>query len=433
MPNSVSRILTTNPTNLSNARITEKIAQMTPKLVELFAQRNALATRSRLPAPETLFATITALLHSPNGMPISLAQLNANYSALLNTTYTHKTVNLITPPGDATEQDLRNLASIACQHIEAIVDGYSLNTENTNTTTFARPQRNTTRQHHHHYHGCRDNFWRDMMFYQLLFNNSNRNYASYPSSSTSSNDSNKDQVSWAGILLAICMVGSALATIGYDVMQTYYRLEEICHGEDLIGNGTKLAATGVAAWLGYLVGAMIGAGCFANPILGGICLAIVSASTGMAAAKWAIGKWHESNEHNSALASDPRFCLTEKEKSKLIQLGINPNVAKEVLRECAISIENETTNGLIFWQNPHQELIEIARKIKSGKIEEIISMNATHKDELGEKHTITKEFHLKAPFQTTAAINISLTEPTATPIQSLNSEKIPVAYAQPMA
>ncbi len=75
-----------------------------------------------------------------------------------------------------------------------------------------------------------------------------------------SNDSNKDQVSWAGILLAICMVGSALATIGYDVMQTYYRLEEICHGEDLIGNGTKRAATGVAAWLGYLVGAMIGAG-----------------------------------------------------------------------------------------------------------------------------------------------------------------------------
>ncbi len=142
------------------------------------------------------------------------------------------------------------------------------------------------------------------------------------------------------------------------------------------------------------------------------------------AAKWAIGKWHESNEHNSALASDPRFCLTEKEKSKLIQLGINPNVAKEVLRECAISIENETTNGLIFWQNPHQELIEIARKIKSGKIEEIISMNATHKDELGEKHTITKEFHLKVPFsETTAAINISLTEPTATPTQSLNSEK----------
>lgn len=386
---------TTKLRNLKNADITNIIEQMMPRLVDLLVLKKAFDRNAELQLNENIDALIGTS---------SIEELNSKYADLMG----YRGV-LISIPGNATPEDREAIFAAAKLHISSIVGGFT----QVSARSFSHRRENTIREvHHHHYHGCRDNFWRDLMLYDLLFN-SNRDtchHHSRPTSSTNSSKKEDNQVTLAGILLAVCMIGGALATAGYDVMQTYQRVDEIVHGEDVLGNTAKLSVTAFAGFSGYLLGAMIGASCFANPILGGICLAFITAAAGMAAAKWLVGKIHGLDNNESASLTDPRFCLTKKEEQRLIKQGLNPEVAKELLRECSMAIGNEPSNGLVFWQNPHKEIIAIARKVKAGTIEEVVTMDMTHKvihrmgANAAEKVTLSKEFNLKKPVELCSAV-----------------------------
>ncbi len=415
---------------LKNSEITSEIDLLSKKMMKLLEHSKALAGSSQQQALVSLKDTINELLqNSYNSQTISLEELNANYRNIMKKKDL-KSSYLISPKAIYSEDDKQRLAEAAQFHLKAITHGFEETVKTSTTQTQATPRANVERQFHvHHYHGARDNFWRDMMFYQMIFGNNNRNRGGYypsqpqaPSQSKTDTEKQKE-VSWAGILIATSLIVGALATIGYTVAQTYYRMEEMVHGEDITGNAAKLSITALAALQGYMVGAILGAIFFSNPILAAVCTTILAASAGMAASKWGIEKIHQLLNNESALATDPRYYLTEKQKNNLIEKKINPDVVNEALRECAININDEPTNGLIFWQNPNADMIALVRNLKSGNVPEKLQIDITRDLEDGKKVTITKEFDLHKPYAPSLKQNVTPSAPPAETDETLDKDR----------
>ncbi len=228
MPESNPHPFMASATNLTNAEISAHINQMAPKLMRLFKDKSALATSESAAAPQALFTTIQALVNNPQAAddtPLSLEQLNYNYD-LLSTGNCIKRHFLISPPANCTEQDKASLALTAVIHLNAIVDGFKLSadTENTNSSPQRRSATPQIREVHH-YHGCRSNFWRDMMFYQMIFGNNNQG-SNYPSqtSSTGNNsqeDKNKLIDDLRGLFLSYKIDGANIVDNVYEGTEIY--------------------------------------------------------------------------------------------------------------------------------------------------------------------------------------------------------------------
>jgi len=333
-------------------------------------------------------------------LSVSVDEINANYQRL-----TGNRKDLIPTKVKYTPQDRTDLANIAVIQLQAIAKGFDDANEtqaNSSSSYQARSANNSrnssssngssntssrsTTHHVYHYHNrYNDNFWRDMMIWDMLTGSrgnttiiNNYGNGTGPSAPTTSKKKKDDgsEVTIAGVIFACLLAGGALATAGYSAMQTLYRADEIVHAEDMLANTAKLGVTALAAWQGYMLGAMLGAAFFANPLLGAICTAIIASAAGMAFSKWAVELAHQATNTTSAIGYDPRFCLSDSQVAYYEKsLGRNADVANEALRECAIAIKNEPTNGLVFWQNPHRPLINLMRNIKSGDVAEKIVIN----------------------------------------------------------
>lgn len=324
--------------------------------------------------------------NNPNA-PLSMDELNERYQRL-----TSQRKALVPNFARHNHKDRKQLTDIAIIQLRAIADGFDaaqkLDSTPTNSSYQARSantnNRSSTVHHIYHYDRPRDNFWRDMILWDMLMGSRrgttiNNNYYgnSQPSNPTSSKKKEDgSEVTVAGIILACLLAGGALATLGYSAMQIFYRVDEIVHAEDMLANTGKLGVTAFAAWQGYMLGALLGAAYFANPLLGAICTAIIASAAGMALSKWGAELSHQATNTTSALSTDPRFCLSKSQKKRYKEdFGLNSDIADEALRECAIAIKNEPTNGLVFWQNPHAEIISLMRNIKTGNVAEQIIIN----------------------------------------------------------
>lgn len=374
---------------LTNAQVTEVVEQLSTDFKALLQALNANA---RMQGQGLIDAKmiISQLLYNPEPtQPITLAQINQNYRTIIGSGRSDQPANLrrlsyhLLPQGYHDQRDNSLVAGVADIQLRAIAEGFDAYAHRQQLEQEAqqqqRPAARATQTQSprvvevHHFHGgyYRDpfyDFYRDMWFYQMLFDNNHchHHYPSQPAQPTQRRtEEEKDQVGWLGVMLALALVGGAVATLGYSVSQTYYRIDEMLHGEKTLDNTATLAVTAFAAWQGYLVGALIGASYFANPILGGLCSAIIASAAGMKAAKWG-SELANANNTKSALTTDPRFCLSKIEKHELEQKGYNVNVIEEALRECAIMIKQQPANGLKFWHNPHGPLIDLMRSLKQG-------------------------------------------------------------------
>lgn len=346
---------------LTNAQVTECIEEMSDK----FKQFQKDYTKK---IPDISPLEIVNQLLWTSHYPLTLRQLNQNYQTMIG----HHGY-LITPPtSEAAQQKLLSVAQI---HLKAIAEGYLATKvaseqkaiQQSTAEAHAATQRAKVIHHVHHNATRDDNFW----FWLYILDRPSHNRT--PTNPSQQKHDNNQDPSSLGILLAITLLIAAGGTLGYSVMQTYHRIEEILHGEDMLANTTKLSVTAFAAWQGYMLGISLGATYLANPLLGAICTAIIASAAGMKLSKWGAELAHQSTNTTSALAYDPRFCLTDNERYALIGKGYNPQMVEEAIRVIAIQIKKTPANGLKFWDNPHKPLIDLVRQLKQGYGYEILN------------------------------------------------------------
>ena len=387
---------------LKNSDVTKIIETLTSDFREMLTTINKTSQRLHGYNIEPT-AVIDQLLNTSDPQePITIEQLNSNYQTIMGLPRHELLIE------KTTDQDANQLIMQAAKiHLTAIAAGfvaYARKQEQEQAQQRAKAGRTRQAQpnvvQHIHYHrGYRRDFFMDYLWYQTIFGR-NR-YSStpyYPEAPTTKKKKSDDEVSTAGLILGAVLVGAATATLGYSVMQTYYRIDEIIHNEDKMANIAKLTVTGFAAWQGFLVGTLIGATYFANPLLGAICTSIIASAAGMKLSKWGAQLVHSTNK-DSALASDPRFCLTSSQAASLKSKGFDADVVQESLREIAIMIKTESTNGLKFWHNPHGPLITLMRELKSGYKNERLVLNGKTFELMAPNYNISQEFSEAHPPQ----------------------------------
>lgn len=417
---------------LKNAEVTLQIEELTKNFKRMNEQ--TLPNVKKLLGPT--YSNPTA--------PISLETLNQNYK---NITGTSK--DLIPVMVKYTPQDKQQLADIAVIQLRAIADGFENVAQNSTESTPKPAPKKAARSSYvnrsaqtatprnprievYHYRRSDDNFWRDMMLWNMIFGNNGSTTNVY-NNYGDNNKNSEEKVGLAGIMFAGLMIAGALGTIGYSVMQTYYRIDEIVHGEDMLANTAKVSVTAFAAWQGYMLGAMLGAAAFANPVLGGLCAACIVSAGAMKLSKWGAELYHQSNNTTSALDYDPRFCLNASQESYYSQtLSLNSDVANEALRECAIAMKSDPTNGLIFWQNPHAELINLVRNIKTGNVPDKIIINEKTFD-LSLPMKPKQHFGPKPSMATTSSDTYQSSNEDDKGVTSSLASKVDTFYSSPIA
>ena len=383
---------------LTNADVTSVIEKLTVDFRVMLENLNTTSMRNHNYRIEPTVVIDQLLYHSnqANNIPLTVSQLNQNYRTIMALSSNEELIKK-----DTNLSNNSTIMQSAVIHLTAIAAGFKayadeqqLKLQQENMSRAAKPKQ----VHIHHHHGYRRDYFMDYLWYQTLFGRDiySPSYPAQPTTKPNKKDENK--VSTAGILLAVALVGSATTTLGYSIMQTYYRIEEILHNEDKLANIGKLTITAFAAWQGFLVGSLIGATYFANPLLGAVCTSIIASAAGMKLGKWSMELAHSSSKSDSALDYDPRFILSNSEYLKLADKGFAPNSVNEAIREVASMIKAQSANGLKFWHNPHGPLIDLMRELKSGYQYERLVING-------------KAFELMAPQN--AYENIEVTQPSA--------------------
>lgn len=358
---------------LTNAQITSIVEATSKKMQTALQMEKKEVERNRV--HEFNPSNLVNYLLSSRGYAISsLEQLNQNWAeATRGKGLGPRLVDIPTNPHDAAR-----LLTITRIQLTAITAGFEASREDrTNDRPIDTDRRDKVRVERVYYYGgyhhCHnDTFWRDMYLINLLTRPSYPSGGYFPSAPVqvpTGGSGDEDGIGVVGYLVALLMIGAAAVTIGYAVVESYKRCNEIINGEDILGNLTKLTVTGVAAWQGAIIGAMIGAAMFHNPILGAVCASVILAAVGMKLAKMVVSGYHSLTNDTSAIANDPRFCLSDKQSNKLFAQGYDPEVVKEAIREVGVLLKANNANGIMFWNQENSDrgnLVKLMRDLKAG-------------------------------------------------------------------
>ena len=155
-------------------------------------------------------------------------------------------------------------------------------------------------------------------------------------------------------------------TLLYPIGQIYQRIEEIAHGENLTAHFTAFSMAAIAAWQGYVVGALIAASFLANPLLGAICTSLIATSATLATSSWGESLVHYAFNTRSATESSPLFSLTSRQENFLDSSGFDVKAIEEAIREYAVEFNQRPGDGLAFWKRSNQDIIDKIRTLKGG-------------------------------------------------------------------
>lgn len=431
---------------LKNAEITEIVESLSDNFTKLLKQLNANHQhqygRNAMIDP---MVVIGRLLYNPYpGTNISIEQININYRELKGTASPY---DILIPNNYESEADAQLVAKAATIHLTAIAAGFNAyqqqqqqqaqQPERHQRHPRRRPERVEVHHYHHGYHYHRG-YYRDPLLdfwmYQMIFDHHHHHYhqPTQPTTGKTGGKSDENEVGILGLLLAAVLIGGAVASIGYTVMETYYRIDEMLHGEELLSNSIKLSVTALAGWQGFMLGALLGATYFANPILGAVCTSIIASAMGMKLSKWGAELATESFNETSAHNKDPRLCLTTTEKNHLHNKNplIDTDSVEEAIRHIAIMMKKEPNNGLKFWFNSHSDLIKTLRELKQGtfKSDYLVLDNKTFKLKLTDE-----EYAVQQQAKKTQTPEVRYSEQTEIPVaipvdppsyyQSLKTEK----------
>lgn len=252
------------------------------------------------------------------------------------------------------------------------------NTSSAPSTSSPSPSVSPTTIHiHHHYH--RD-YWYDWYIWNALSMDSyhyhrhehnHNHYHHHTSSHTSTHKKEDDENNAAQIILATLVVAAAVIASLYVAIEAGRCIDQLAHAEDIFGNMCRLAMTAFGGALGVGSGLLFGASVLSMPILGAVCGCLVFSGLAIAASKKIIAAVHTATNDASALAYDPRFCLSEKEAAYLDSQGYDVFAVREAIRALAIVYDDARKNAgtLMFWGAGNREkaaCIDDIRLLKQG-------------------------------------------------------------------
>ncbi len=232
-------------------------------------------------------------------------------------------------------------------------------------TALPMEQRDSHVHIHHHYH--RSNYWYDWFIFQSLMPST----PSYHRPAAATRRTKDEENNTAAIILATIVVGCAVVASLYTLIEAGRCFEQLAYAEDVFGNMTRLAMTAFGGALGVGGGLLFGSAVLGMPILGAICGALIFAGLAIAASKKIIEELHRKTNDDSALAYDPRFCLSRKEEATLEDAGYDVFAVGEALRALAIQYDSahNQASTLKFWSSDNRdkaEIIDMVRDLKQG-------------------------------------------------------------------
>lgn len=192
--------------------------------------------------------------------------------------------------------------------------------------------------------------------------------------------SENNQPSAEQILLALVLaVGAAVSTL-YSFIEIGRCVDQLAYAEDIFANLTRISIGVVGALGGGIAGYALGGSLLAMPMLASVMSTLIFAGLSIWASKLLIESLHKANDTTSALDYDPRFCLSESEKTTLQNRGYDIDAVSEAIREVAIVYDTAHENAwsLTFWSPENREkavMVDLLRSLKSGRISKELEFN----------------------------------------------------------
>lgn len=235
-------------------------------------------------------------------------------------------------------------------------------------------QQNEPKQIHVYVHHRRTyNLWYDWMVFDHIMHHRHHQCFDAASQNNQHDKSKKkeDQINPALVLLAVVTVGAAIIATLYTAIEAGRCIDQLAHAEDIFGNISKLVLTALGGSLGVGFGMLAGAALFEAPVIGALVGCLVLSGLAIAAAKKVVEHVHSRSNYDSALAYDPRFCLSNEEKDHLHARGYNVQAVSEALREIAIAYDkaHKDAMSVCFWSASNKDkaiLINLMREVKAG-------------------------------------------------------------------
>jgi hypothetical protein len=211
--------------------------------------------------------------------------------------------------------------------------------------------------------------WYDWWIFNHSFHHCYHAPVSYSSNSHKSKEEDKSNP--ALVLLAGVMVGAAIIASLYTAIEAGRCIDQLAHAEDIFGNITKLVFTALGGSFGVGFGLFAGAALFEAPVIGALVGCLIVSGIAIAAAKKLVEHINSDANYDSALAYDPRFCLSNKEADHLRAQGYDVRAVSEALREIAIAYDkaHKDAISLCFWSASNKDkaiLIDLMREVKAG-------------------------------------------------------------------
>lgn len=216
-------------------------------------------------------------------------------------------------------------------------------------------------------------YWYDWFIFNSLMSSTSPCYQHHHHHRPASNrtTSKDEQNNAAAIILATLVVGCAVIASLYSLIEAGRCFEQLAYAEDVFGNMSRLAMTAFGAALGVGGGLLFGSAVLGMPVLGAICGALIFAGLAISASKMIVESVHRQTNDDSALAYDPRFCLSRKEEANLESAGYNAFAVSEAIRELAIQYDkaHRQASTLKFWSSDNKDkaiIIDKLRDLKKG-------------------------------------------------------------------
>jgi len=244
----------------------------------------------------------------------------------------------------------------------------------------ARPRVHVYVHETRHYH-----LWYDWGVWQpdYYYRSAPRDYHQYddrnPTDNKNNNNAHNDnkkaeeneQLSAAMILLAALLAAAAIIATLYTTIEVGRAVDQLAHMEDIFGNMCKLVITAFGGFIGESYGVTMGLALFQAPVFGAIIGTLIVSGIAITAAKHLVEAVHASQNYDSAIDYDPRFCLSNYERDELHKKGYDLDAVSEALREIAMTYDtaHQEAWSLMFWSKENKQqavMVDLMRELKQG-------------------------------------------------------------------